>query len=152
MRSRIARVQEAGYTGTRSSFDEHRHHRHALQRARRGRRGSIGTMAARSASETPDARAGEIDRLPEEHRRADFPDRSRGERVGVDLVRVGAALIGVATTWLHDGRRVGATRQTLVSACRQDLDRPRPQLRDVHERRYAGRLRELAGLLAAAGR
>ena len=147
MRSRIARAQESGYTATQLLSDEHRHHR----RARRGRWGSIGTMAAMSTSETPDARASEVDRLCEEHRRADFPDRLREERVGVDLVLVDAAPIGVATTWRHDGRRMDATQQTGVSACLQDLDRLRPGLTHPHERRYVRRLRELAGLLAEAG-
>ncbi len=54
-------------------------------------------------------------------------------------------------TWLHGGR-LGPAEQSVARACLQDLDRLLPGLTDPHERRYVERLRQLAGLLAEAGR
>ncbi len=105
-----------------------------------------------SATGMPEDRASKVDGLYEEHRRADFPDRLRNDELaGVDLVLLDADLIGVVTTWLHDGGRVDATQQAVVSAGLQDLAHVLPELTDPHERRYVERLRELARLLVKAG-
>ncbi len=104
-----------------------------------------------STRQTRDARANEIDRLFERHRRADFPDRLPEERAGVEVTLLDADPSGLVRTWLHDGGRPDPAQRAVVRACLQDLDRLLPELTDVHERRYVGRLRRLAGLLAEAG-
>ena len=96
-------------------------------------------------------RADTARRLYEEHLRARFPERLRDETPsGVEATILDADLSGLVETWLHGGR-IGPAQRSVAHACLQDLDRLLPGLTDPHERRYVGRLRELAGLLAGAG-
>ena len=101
---------------------------------------------------TPGSRLDRARRLYEEHLRAGFPERLRDEvPSAVDVAVLDADVAGVVSTWVHDGGRPDPALRAVLSACSQDLDRLLPELTDVHERRYVGRLRQLAGLLAEAG-
>jgi hypothetical protein len=122
-----------------------------MNHARCGAGVLIGTMAAMSTTGTPENPADTLRRLYEEHVRARFPEGLRDDDPsGVEATILDADLSGLVETWLHGGR-IGPAERSVAHACLQDLDRLLPGLTDPHERRYVGRLRELAGLLAGAG-
>jgi hypothetical protein len=87
----------------------------------------------------------------EEHLRAPFPARLRGEDLaGVDMVMVDADIAGCVDTWLRSRFRLDQHRLSLLRDLRRDLDRVLPLLHEEQERLYYQRLHDMARLVAEA--
>lgn len=99
------------------------------------------------------ARESAVARLYEEHERAEFPSRLRGEELaGVDLVMLDADIVGCVDAWQGSAGRLDAGRQSILRNCLDDLNRVVPLLTDDREARYYERLRELTRLVLEADR
>lgn len=89
--------------------------------------------------------------LWDEHLRAEFPTRLRGEEVaGVDMVMADSDVAGCVITFLEGRGVLDEWRRGILRRCIRDLDSVLPLLTDDEERRYYGRLREVASLVAGA--
>jgi hypothetical protein len=87
--------------------------------------------------------------LWDEHLRADFPARLRGEEIaGVDMVMVDSDVAGCVITFLKGRGVLDEWRRGILRGCIRDLDKVLPLLTDDEERRYYGRIREVASLVS----
>lgn len=94
-----------------------------------------------------------VDRLFDEHMKAELPVRWRDEDPAtVDLAFLDDQIAGCVATWLSSEGRLDAERLSVLRAGLRDLDRVQPLLTDDQETLYANRLRQLARLvLGTAG-
>lgn len=105
-----------------------------------------------TTADCQDDRRASFAHLWDEHRRAPFPARLRGEEVaGVDMVMVDADLAGCVDTWLGGSGPLDPGRLSVLRDLVQDLDGVLPLLQDEHERRYYERVRDLARLMVDVG-
>jgi hypothetical protein len=65
---------------------------------------------------------------------------------GVVMVMLDADVAGCLKVWLDNGGRVDARRHGSLTKRMSELDRVLPLLTDRHERRYFGRVCEMAAL------
>jgi hypothetical protein len=106
-----------------------------------------------TAANGQDDRRALVAQLWEEHRRATFPARLRGEEIaGVDMVMVDADVAGCVDTWLSGSGPLDAGRLSVLRDLVRDLDGVVALLEDEHERQYYERLRDLARLVLDVGR
>ncbi|MFC9434230.1 hypothetical protein [Nocardia sp. NPDC057030] len=97
-------------------------------------------------------RAAVLDRLWEEHLRANFPDRLRGaEPAGVEMVLLDAAIAGCVSTWQDNGGHLDDELLRILRKRIADLDQVLPLLTDTEELRYCWRLHRLAVHAADSG-
>jgi hypothetical protein len=89
-------------------------------------------------------------RLWDEHRRAPFPSRLRGEEIeGIDMVMLDADIAGCVDAWLGSRGRLDEQRRRWLQSCLDDLGRVLAALDDPEERAYYERL-DILGTLALA--
>lgn len=89
--------------------------------------------------------------LWDEHLRADFPARLRGEQIaGVDMVMVDSDVAGCVITFLKARGVLDDGARRILRRCIRDLDKVLPLLTDEEKRRYLFRLREVATLVSGA--
>lgn len=92
----------------------------------------------------------EFDVLWQEHMRAEFPARLRGEEIdGVDAVLLDVLIAGCATTWRSSGSPLDEKRLGVLRQCLLDLDAVESHL-SGDEAAYYSRLRSIAELVEGA--
>jgi hypothetical protein len=85
-----------------------------------------------------------VDRLFEEHVRAELPVRWRTEDMAtVDLAFLDDQIAGCVATWLSSAGRLDAGRLSVLRDGLRDIDRVLPSLTDNEEALFANRLRQL---------